>query len=80
MIAAIFCQYLPMDCTIMAGLKLDATDRRILQALQGDSRLSNVDLADKAGLSPSPCLRRVKRLEVDGVIDGYIAFLDVYLL
>jgi len=60
----------------MADPKLDATDRRILQALQADGRLSNVDLADRAGLSPSPCLRRVKRLEDDGVIAGYRAVLD----
>lgn len=54
---------------------LDAIDRRILTALQADGRLSNVDLADRIGLSPSPCLRRVNRLERDGYIEGYRAAL-----
>lgn len=60
----------------MPKLKLDATDRKILAALQDDARLSNVQLADKIGLSPSPCLRRVKLLEKAGVIQGYHAALD----
>jgi Lrp/AsnC family leucine-responsive transcriptional regulator len=59
----------------MAG-PLDRTDRRILEALQEDGKLSNVDLADKVALSPSPCLRRVKRLEDEGIIRGYRAVLD----
>ena len=54
---------------------LDAIDRRILAALQADGRLSHVDLAEKVGLSPSPCLRRVTRLERDGYIGGYRAML-----
>jgi len=54
---------------------LDAIDRRIVAALQADGRLSNVDLADRIGLSPSPCLRRVKRLEREGYIEGYRAAL-----
>jgi Lrp/AsnC family transcriptional regulator, leucine-responsive regulatory protein len=54
---------------------LDAIDRGIVAALQADGRLSNVDLADKVGLSPSPCLRRVKRLEREGYIEGYRAAL-----
>lgn len=54
---------------------LDAIDRRIVAALQADGRLSNVELADKVGLSPSPCLRRVKRLEREGYIEGYRAAL-----
>jgi Lrp/AsnC family transcriptional regulator, leucine-responsive regulatory protein len=54
---------------------LDAIDRRIVAALQADGRLSNVDLADQVGLSPSPCLRRVKRLEREGYIEGYRAAL-----
>jgi Lrp/AsnC family transcriptional regulator, leucine-responsive regulatory protein len=54
---------------------LDAIDRRIIAELQSDARLSNVELADKVGLSPSPCLRRVKRLERDGYIEGYRAAL-----
>jgi Lrp/AsnC family leucine-responsive transcriptional regulator len=55
---------------------IDAFDHRIIAALQEDGRLSNVELADRIGLSPSPCLRRVKRLERDGYIDGYRAALD----
>ena len=55
---------------------LDAIDQRIVAALQADGRLSNVDLADKIGLSPSPCLRRVKRLEREGYIEGYRAALQ----
>jgi Lrp/AsnC family leucine-responsive transcriptional regulator len=54
---------------------LDAIDCRIVAELQSDGRLSNVELADKVGLSPSPCLRRVKRLEQDGYIEGYRAVL-----
>ena len=55
--------------------ELDAIDRRIVAALQADGRLSNVDLAAIVGLSASPCLRRVKRLEREGFIDGYRAVL-----
>ncbi|TXR46529.1 Lrp/AsnC family transcriptional regulator [Phyllobacterium endophyticum] len=56
--------------------KLDDIDRRILRALQRDGRLQNIELAREVGLSPSPCLRRVKLLEDAGVIDGYVAVLD----
>ncbi len=52
-------------------VKLDAYDKRILEALQADGRLSNQELADRIGLSPSPCLRRVRRLEEDGLLAGY---------
>jgi len=51
-------------------MRLDRSDRRILTALQEDGRLTNVDLAQGAALSPSPCLRRVKRLEATGVVHG----------
>jgi len=54
---------------------LDTIDSRIVAALQSNGRLSNVELADKVGLSPSPCLRRVKRLEREGYIEGYRATL-----
>jgi Lrp/AsnC family leucine-responsive transcriptional regulator len=54
---------------------LDVVDRRIIAALQENGRLSNVDLADKVGLSPSPCLRRVNRLEREGYIESYRAIL-----
>jgi DNA-binding Lrp family transcriptional regulator len=52
---------------------VDATDRKIIAELQRDGRLSNVDLADHVGLTPAPCLRRVRRLEEQGVIMGYTA-------
>jgi Lrp/AsnC family transcriptional regulator, leucine-responsive regulatory protein len=59
----------------MLKSSLDAIDRRIVAELQADARLSNVQLAEKVGLSPSPCLRRVKRLEQAGYIEGYRAAL-----
>jgi Lrp/AsnC family leucine-responsive transcriptional regulator len=55
---------------------LDAIDRRILDALQRDGRMPNVALAEEVNLSPSPCLRRLKRLEDSGVISGYHAEVD----
>lgn len=57
----------------MAQVELDAIDRRILAALQQEARLTNLELADRVGLSPSPCLRRVRRLEAEGLIEGYSA-------
>lgn len=56
--------------------KLDRIDRAILAALQEDGRISNVALAEKVHLSPSPCLERVKRLEAAGYIEGYQAKLN----
>ncbi|MGA7777544.1 MAG: Lrp/AsnC family transcriptional regulator [Paraburkholderia sp.] len=56
-------------------IKLDAIDRRILIELQRDARLQNTELAQRVGLSPSPCLRRVRILEESGVIDRYVALL-----
>jgi DNA-binding Lrp family transcriptional regulator len=58
------------------GEGLDALDRAILRQLQRDGRLSNVELAKRVRLSPSPCLRRVKLLEERGYISGYTALLD----
>ncbi|MVA56225.1 Lrp/AsnC family transcriptional regulator [Agrobacterium vitis] len=55
---------------------LDDIDRRILRALQKNGRISNVDLAQQVGLSPSPCLRRVRLLEEAGIIDRYVAVLN----
>jgi len=55
---------------------LDGIDRHILETLQRDGRLSNADLADKVGLSASPCWRRVKALEETGIIKGYVALVD----
>ena len=55
---------------------LDRIDRKILAALQEDGRLPNNELAERVGLSPSPCLRRVKALEEAGVIARYVALVD----
>ncbi|HAG93231.1 MAG: AsnC family transcriptional regulator [Pseudomonadales bacterium] len=55
---------------------MDKYDQRILEEIQRDGRISNQDLADRIGLSPSPCLRRVRQLEEEGVIDRYVALLD----
>lgn len=57
-------------------MELDRYDRRILEVLQQDGRISNQDLAERIGLSPSPCLRRVRALEEAGVIAAYRALLD----
>jgi Lrp/AsnC family leucine-responsive transcriptional regulator len=62
--------------SISAKPALDRIDRRILDELQADARLPNVALADRVGLSPSPCLRRVKLLEAAGTIEGYRTILD----
>ena len=57
-------------------MSIDRYDRQILELLQNDGRINNQDLADRIGLSPSPCLRRVRALEESGLIVGYRAFLD----
>jgi Lrp/AsnC family leucine-responsive transcriptional regulator len=57
-------------------MKLDRYDQQILEVLQQDGRINNQDLADRIGLSPSPCLRRVRALEESGLIAGYRAVLD----
>lgn len=57
-------------------LKLDRTDRRILQQMQSNGRISNLELADAVGLSPTPCSRRVKRLEESGLIEGHVTLLN----
>ena len=57
-------------------MPLDRVDRRLLETLQREGRLSNAALAERVHLSPSPCLRRVKALEEDGVIEGYRAVLE----
>ena len=61
-------------------MRIDSYDRRILEVLQQDGRISNQDLAERIGLSPSPCLRRVRALEEAGVIAGYRAVLDAKAL
>ncbi len=60
--------------------QLDRIDRKILQTLQNDGRISNVDLAKAVHLSATPCLERVRRLEKDGYIEGYQARLNPKLL
>ncbi|MHB1232332.1 MAG: Lrp/AsnC family transcriptional regulator [Burkholderiales bacterium] len=61
-------------------INIDRFDRQILQALQQDGRISNQELADRIGLSPSPCLRRVRALEEAGFITGYRALVDAKAL
>ena len=60
----------------MARLKLDKIDLKILRNLQDNGRMTNVELAKRAGISPPPCLRRVRALEETGCIRGYRAELD----
>jgi DNA-binding Lrp family transcriptional regulator len=55
---------------------MDAVDRRIIDVLRADGRITNADLAEKVGLSPSACLRRVRLLEDDGTIRGYTALIN----
>ena len=55
----------------MTHIELDAIDHRIINVLQREGRISNLDLAERVGLSPTPCSRRLKRLEDTGVISGY---------
>ncbi len=57
-------------------MKLDHIDHKILRHLQENARITNADLADRVGLSPTPCLRRLRRLEADGVIKGYHTEID----
>jgi Lrp/AsnC family leucine-responsive transcriptional regulator len=57
-------------------MKLDRTDRRILELMQTNGRISNLELAEAIGLSPTPCSRRVKRLEQSGLITGHVTLLD----
>jgi Lrp/AsnC family leucine-responsive transcriptional regulator len=61
-------------------MELDRYDRQIMEVLQADGRISNQDLADRIGLSPSPCLRRVRALEEAGCITGYRALVDAKAL
>ena len=61
-------------------MKLDRYDRQMLEILQEDGRISNQDLADRIGLSPSPCLRRLRALEDAGIVTGYQALLNAKAL
>ena len=67
---------LPGPAPARAAPELDAIDRRILVELQADGRMTNVELARRAGISAPPCLRRVRRLEEAGIIRGYHADTD----
>ncbi|MAC57758.1 MAG: AsnC family transcriptional regulator [Novosphingobium sp.] len=60
----------------MPETDLDLLDLRILEELQADGRMTNQELSERVGLSPSPCLRRLRRLETDGVIQRYVALAD----
>ncbi|MES3007946.1 MAG: Lrp/AsnC family transcriptional regulator [Pseudomonadota bacterium] len=60
----------------MPSMNLDKTDLKILQQLQSNGRISNAELADGVGLSPSPCLRRVRALEEAGVLRRYVGLVD----
>ena len=57
-------------------MKLDRIDRRILEHIQRNGRISNLELAEAVGLSPTPCSRRVKRLEESGIIDRHVTLLN----
>tara|TARA_R110001583_G_scaffold10698_9_gene49227 strand:- start:13190 stop:13681 length:492 start_codon:yes stop_codon:yes gene_type:complete len=64
-----------MQETIQNPIKLDRTDKKILQLMQSNARISNLELAETIGLSPTPCSRRVKRLEESGIIDKHVTLL-----
>lgn len=57
-------------------IDLDRTDKNILRHMQSNARITNLELADKVGLSPTPCLRRVKRLEEAGIIERHVTLLN----
>ena len=57
-------------------MKLDRTDKKILNAMQDNARISNLELAELVGLSPTPCSRRVKRLEESGLINAHVTLLN----
>ena len=75
-VCGILCSLYPSSGHDMADDPLDPADLRILTVLQDEGRIANVDLAERVGLSPSPCLRRTKQLEAEGTIRGYAALLD----
>lgn len=61
-------------------MQLDRTDRKLLQIMQRNGRCSNLELAERVGLSPTPCSRRVKRLEESGLIEGHVTLLNQSML
>ena len=64
----------------MANITLDRIDKHILKLMQANGRISNLELADQVGLSPTPCSRRVKRLEESGLIEGQVTLLNAEAL
>ncbi len=64
----------------MTDLVLDRIDKHILKLMQANGRITNLELADQVGLSPTPCSRRVKRLEESGLIAGHVTLLNAELL
>ena len=66
----------PIKASRKDALRLDEIDRKILRALQQDARLTTAQLAERVGLSTTPCWNRLKRLETQGYIDGYVALLN----
>jgi len=62
------------------SISLDRIDKHILELMQANGRISNLELADQVGLSPTPCSRRVKRLEESGLIIGHVTLLDPQVL
>lgn len=71
---------MPLDRRAPQRLKLDRIDLKILAALQSDGRITNLKLADMVGLSATPCIQRVRRLEAAGYISGYNAVINAQLL
>jgi Lrp/AsnC family leucine-responsive transcriptional regulator len=61
-------------------MNLDSIDKKILTLLQADSRITVVDLAQRVGLSATPCARRIQRMEAEGIIKGYVTALDQSLV
>jgi len=74
------CKFIGLEVLENYIVKLDRTDRRILEAMQKNGRISNLELADLVGLSPTPCSRRVKRLEESGVIESHVSILNQSVL
>ena len=64
------------QATASKHITLDRIDKRLLEALQANAKISNLELAEKIGLSPTPCARRIKRMEDAGLIRGHVTLLD----
>ncbi len=80
LLLCILSNYISFILSLVSVMQLDRYDRHILELLQKEARLSNQELADRIGLSPSPCLRRVKRLEESGLIAGYRTLINARAL